>query len=67
MTKRPVGRPARTDGRERRHISVQLTESEYLWIRDHTDVESRREILLAGRKDDDGLLELVQLLAHVDC
>ena len=53
MTKRPVGRPKRpNDGRPRRLLSIRLSDAEYRWIRDHTDVESRREILLAGRKDD---------------
>ena len=67
MTKRPVGRPKRPDdGRLRRLLSIRLSDAEYRWVLDHTNVESRREILLAGRKDDDGLLELVQLLAHVD-
>ena len=53
MTKRPVGRPKRpNDGRPRRLLSIRLSDAEYRWIRDHTDVETRREILLERRSHE---------------
>ena len=52
--KRPVGHPKRPDdGRGRRHVSVRLTREEYLLIRDHTDVDTRRRaLILAAERNE---------------
>ena len=49
MTKRPH---TAHDGRTCRLVRVRLTPDEYERVKRTTTTDSRREILLAGRKDD---------------